>query len=738
MRGWGTIVGNWNGIDVSGLVGEANDAGNDYAFQLNGLQQAGALVPLVRYDKRFARAIGKWILNVSNATRLMFPGFLPDQLQDASAWSDVYDPQGVIGYEALREIWMGSSPLATGDALRSGWAATNLSLYSTSSIGYLGSLLEKTNENKILKIDLLKTDFFNDEAYPSYIFYNPFNVDKTVTIDIGPDGKDIYDVISETFIAQSVTGETQIDIPADEAMSIVLTPPDGSVSYENNKMLIDGVVVDFMQTIMPYNYPPRVQALAVENTTVEKNSTVPIYGKGIDQETKDLIYTFFLPDDTISGLEKTIIWTAPDEEGNFEIKLVVEDEDQQTDTAFLTLTVVEEINIIPEIIDLTASNRYALFGEVIRLHVNVTDANGDSIVYTWTSDFGTLIGSGSSVEWTAPDIEGIYIIRLMVADGRGGTAVRTIQILVLDASLQQSGEIIAWYPFTGNASDISGNNLHGQVFGAKLTTDSLGNVNQAYFFDGINDHIRVPNEPVLNFTNGITLSLFVLPQLIGDKERFIISHGSYQNRWKLSITPDRKVRWTLKNESGQVRDLDSETILEEGKNYHIGAAFDGSFMMLYINGRLESFTSFTGGINESPVELEIGQYLPDDPSYSFRGVLDEIKIFDYALWPDSVTAESGFDITSVNDGNVTGVDGVRVYPNPASNSLTIDLTGMEKKINAFGGIITILDMRGREVFTSSFGESSTKTIFFSTLYPGSYILKLSFGENSCLKKIIIK
>ena len=32
LRGWGTIVGNWNGYDVSGLIGEANDAGNDYAF----------------------------------------------------------------------------------------------------------------------------------------------------------------------------------------------------------------------------------------------------------------------------------------------------------------------------------------------------------------------------------------------------------------------------------------------------------------------------------------------------------------------------------------------------------------------------------------------------------------------------------------------------------------------------------------------------------------------------------
>lgn len=738
LRGWGTIVGNWNGIDVSGLVGEANDGGNDYAFQLNGLQQAGALVPLVRYDKRFARAIGKWVLNVANATRLMFPGFLQDQLQDASAWSDQYDPQGVIGYEALREVWLGSRPFATGDALRGGWAATNLSLYSTSSIGYLGSMLEKTNENKILKIDLLKTDFFNEDAYPSYLYFNPFNVEKTVTLDIGTETKDVYDVITETFVAQSVAGEIQLVIPADEAISIVLAPPGGVISYDNNKMLIDGVVVDYLQTAIPYNYPPRIQALAVENTTVEKNTAVTIYGKGIDQETKDLIYTFFLPDDTITGLEKTVTWLSPDIEGTFEIKLIVEDEEGQIDTAFITLTVVEEINIAPEIIELTASKKYAVFGETIHFSSDVIDANGDSILYAWTLDIGNPLGTGTSLDWTAPSTSGIYDISLTISDGRGGSATKSISIVVLDTMLIQSGNIVAWYPFAGNASDISGNGLHGQVFGAKLTVDSLGNTNQAYFFDGINDHIRVANEPVLNFSSGITISLFVLPQLIGDKERFIISHGSYQNRWKLSITPDRKVRFTIKNENSQVRDLDSESILEEGKNYHIGATYDGSFMIVYINGRLESFTPFNGGINESPVELEIGQYLPDDPSYSFRGVLDEIKIFDYALWPDSVAVESGFEITSVGDENEAGRNRIKVYPNPSAGSITIDLTGMEKKFNPSGRIITILDMRGREVFTSAFGESPTKTIYFPSLHPGSYILRLSFGEINYLKKIIIQ
>jgi hypothetical protein len=56
----------------------------------------------------------------------------------------------------MRQVWQGISPYSTGDALNGGWAATNLSLYSCGSIGYLGSVIEKTSVDKILKINLLQ------------------------------------------------------------------------------------------------------------------------------------------------------------------------------------------------------------------------------------------------------------------------------------------------------------------------------------------------------------------------------------------------------------------------------------------------------------------------------------------------------------------------------------------------------------------------------------------------------
>ena len=62
--------------------------------------------------------------------------------------------------------------------------------------------------------------------------------------------------------------------------------------------------------------------------------------------------------------------------------------------------------------------------------------------------------------------------------------------------LQQG--LVAWYPFDGNASDMSGNGNHGTVNGATLGTDRHGVAGKAYSFDGVDDYIvSDKNLPIL-------------------------------------------------------------------------------------------------------------------------------------------------------------------------------------------------------------------------------------------------
>ena len=61
----------------------------------------------------------------------------------------------------------------------------------------------------------------------------------------------------------------------------------------------------------------------------------------------------------------------------------------------------------------------------------------------------------------------------------------------LMAQLAPTGGLVAHYDFNNNSLDLSGQDNHGVVNGAALTTDRFGNANSAYLFDGFNDNIEI-------------------------------------------------------------------------------------------------------------------------------------------------------------------------------------------------------------------------------------------------------
>ncbi len=245
--GWGVISdAPWGDYDCDGLAGSTTDT-NGYAFTMNTFQAASTSVPVVRYDQRYARTIGKWMLNLINAARLFYANGLPGDLQDNQAWCDAYDPNYCVAYEGLRKHAIENNakrPYATGDAIRNG-LPNNIGLYGSSHVGFLAALVEPTNVEKILQLDCLATDFYHKPAYPTYLYYNPFDDTKTVKIDLGASSFDLYDSVTHTFIARNVSNAYEFKMAPDEAMILVLTPPEGKVSYQKNKLLIDEVVIDY-------------------------------------------------------------------------------------------------------------------------------------------------------------------------------------------------------------------------------------------------------------------------------------------------------------------------------------------------------------------------------------------------------------------------------------------------------------------------------------------------------------
>lgn len=632
LRQWGSILGNWGGYDVSGLIGEVS--GNDYAFTMNVFEQIGALVPLARYNDRFARAIGKWVLNAANAARLFYPDYLPDDHQDSEVWSHQYDPNSYIAHEAMRKDVGGVSPYATGDAISGGWGMTNLTLYGSSHVGILGGIIDTTNVEKILRLDLLKTDYYHASAYPTYLYFNPYNQMQIVDVDAGSGQKDFYDAVTNTFLQTNISGITQINIPANSAMVLVILPSGSNISYELNKTLANGIVIDYNSGITISNYPPRIKSLAAEKYLLQFGDSTNIYCTATDPDSNQLSYSWSSNNGTIKGNGELVSWTAPDTEGIYSIKSNVNDGNGSEATDSIKIEVVKIINSLPVIEKLTAFPRKLYLGESSELKCIASDSDSDALSYSWNSEFGNFTGNGGEVKWTSPNSEGNYKLFCTVNDGKGGIAGDSITVEVRDSLKNQSGNLIAYYPFNGNANDESGNQNNGTVFQAQLVNDRNGVSNSAYSFDGINDYIEVANNSSLNFQKSITADFWIIVKSFYDREEYPLSHGNWENRWKVSIT-NKKIRWTIKTDAG-IKDLDSETELTLDSLYNVAVTYNGSDMEIYLNGRLDAFTTFSGLMLQTDIDLMIGQVLPGNSNFNFNGILDDIRIYDYALSREEV------------------------------------------------------------------------------------------------------
>ena len=256
-EGWGVLTGNWNGLDISGIVGSTVDHGG-YGFLMNTYDAAWPLVPMVRYDASYATAIGKWMLNAANATRFFYPQYMPDDHETVPQHAEV--TKGVIGYEGMirnssyKQHEHLKGPVAQGDGPL--WVPeknpeeSQFSVYGSGHVGIFGSIIRTTNVTGILQLDLLATDFYRSDAWPTYLYYNPYSVGKKVTVKTTDEKKvDLYNTVSGKFIARNISSTASINIPPHNAAVIVSVPSGGKVSYNKNKLLVNGIVVD-------YNYRP--------------------------------------------------------------------------------------------------------------------------------------------------------------------------------------------------------------------------------------------------------------------------------------------------------------------------------------------------------------------------------------------------------------------------------------------------------------------------------------------------
>lgn len=260
----GVSAARWGEYDVSGLVTMFDD--RPYLFET--FRMASSMVPLTRYDPRFARAIGKWMLNAANNARLFYPGELPDDYQVVPQLRSI--SKNLIAYEVL--LGRGAKHLTAAEealikqranasfvAARDAWDCwspttgkkyvfpdvSNFSVYSSTSVGIFGAIISGTDDDKILELDCLKTDYYHAPAYPTHLYFNPHDTDKRINVDVGAKRVDLYDAVSKRWVKTGVSGSTPILLEKDSAAVVVRVPSGARRETVGGKLLANGVVVDY-------------------------------------------------------------------------------------------------------------------------------------------------------------------------------------------------------------------------------------------------------------------------------------------------------------------------------------------------------------------------------------------------------------------------------------------------------------------------------------------------------------
>lgn len=195
-----------------------------------------------------------------------------------------------------------------------------------------------------------------------------------------------------------------------------------------------------------------------------------------------------------------------------------------------------------------------------------------------------------------------------------------------------------YYPFNGNANDESGNGNNGTVSGAVLTEDRFGNSNSAYYFDGNDDYIEVPDNESVSVPCCLSISVWYRYDGKGNRDfgRIVgkawnslaapwISYGIYLDD---NSQGNQKVIFEAHFSASQKSFSSwSITSLEVGQWYHLVGVYNPatSFIGIYVNGILESYLPTNNvSLANTTGSFRIGQ--DQQTGECAKGVIDDIRV----------------------------------------------------------------------------------------------------------------
>lgn len=333
----------------------------------------------------------------------------------------------------------------------------------------------------------------------------------------------------------------------------------------------------------------------------------------------------------------------------------------------------------------------------------------------------------------------------------GGTATVTvnslnvlspteIEILITINGTPDGAEIVDVSPFASSVYDAVGNIMSITQSGNKTNLVD----NSTLSFDGDDDYVIVPTDPVfelqqytmeawVNFPNGATPANNELYTIVS-KGSLSSDGGIDQSGYNLTYGNNGGTVGLLlgQQSSGGTEFFLHPVTLNSDTWYHLAGTYDGATMRLFIDGtEVASHTPGATDIDHAGdhLDLKIGAFEGTNFGDTQKGLMDEVRIWNFARTDVQITAEKDYILTGSEPGLVAYYDfedasGVTSSEQVASRNGTLtnfDLNGAAGNW-ASGGPLVVSPPGGLVSNTNDSGIGSLRAaIDYANLNPGTTI-----------------
>ena len=253
----------------------------------------------------------------------------------------------------------------------------------------------------------------------------------------------------------------------------------------------------------------------------------------------------------------------------------------------------------------------------------------------------------------------VVLSRLLFSVPKTGVIVVSFALLLNVASRvpiasAQSSALVAAYAFDEgagtSAADASRNGHNGALAnGANWSTTNKKNGAAALSLDGISGRVNINDSSLLDLTTGMTLEAWVRPTAISEYRTVILKEVPGELSYALyAADQDHSNHASGWRRSGGVSgSCDTPGTLPVNAWSHIATTYNGSALLMYLNGNVVRTVSVSGAMQTSTLPLRIGgnaiwgEY--------FRGQIDDVRIYNRPLSQSEIQTDMATPVSGSSD-----------------------------------------------------------------------------------------